>query len=282
MSLVDISKTGVVLFNGAVGGEICALEAGFFRGAVLFETLRCYGGEVFRRGGHLGRLVESCRAFCFETPDLDLLEREVLAVSRGECVVGITVSASGARLVRSSSMALERIGREVTLGIFEVGVGATELAAHKHGSRGLWEATARRQGVDEVLLVSPAGELLEASSSNIIAVVDGAIVTPPLDGRQLPGVTRGAMLEAAGEIGLEVVERPLLADEELDELYLCSSLKELAPANLSLLNGRGEGPRVLKQGWGPMGAALHRAFQRLVERELELPAGSLNRGARPE
>lgn len=64
------------------------------------------------------------------------------------------------------------------------------------------------------LLVDLDGALLEAAWANLLLVTaDGALVTPPLDGRILPGVTRARTLERARALDLAVRERPCtLAD----------------------------------------------------------------------
>jgi len=75
----------------------------------------------------------------------------------------------------------------------------------------------------------------------------------------LDGVTRAALLEAGSEAGLVCHEVQLDAYAEYEELYLASTLKELAP--VTQLDGA-PGP-----GAGPVGARLHSAFRALVARE---------------
>jgi para-aminobenzoate synthetase/4-amino-4-deoxychorismate lyase len=57
------------------------------------------------------------------------------------------------------------------------------------------------------LLVDSDGAVLEASTANVFLVEDGAYVTPPADGRILPGVTRARLIAATGareeEFGLD-------------------------------------------------------------------------------
>ena len=131
--------------------------------------------------------------------------------------------------------------------------------AVKHGCRAAWILAARQKGVDEVFLVDDKGMILEANRSNVFAVRGQELWTPPLDGRLLAGVTREALIQAAGEAGIPVREEPLPIDGDFDELYLASTLKELAP--VSRLDDR-----ELPVG-GPVGAVLLTAFRRLIERE---------------
>jgi branched-subunit amino acid aminotransferase/4-amino-4-deoxychorismate lyase len=131
--------------------------------------------------------------------------------------------------------------------------------AVKHGCRAAWFLAARAADVDEVLLVDLDGHILEASRSNVFAVIDGTLVTPPLDGRKLAGVTREALLTAALGAGIDIQERAIRVNEDFDEFYLASTLKELAP--VVEMDGR------KMVGRGPMGTALHSAFRGLVSQE---------------
>src|SRR5262249_49132012 len=55
--------------------------------------------------------------------------------------------------------------------------------------------------------------VLEASTANVIALVQGALCTPPLDGRIVPGIARALLLEGLAARGTPVVERVLHRDE---------------------------------------------------------------------
>ena len=83
--------------------------------------------------------------------------------------------------------------------------------------------------------------------------------TPPLDGRQLAGVTREALFDAASSIGLAIEESAISVSADFDEFYLASTLKELSPV-----------PALSRKGFnelGPLGKRLHDAFTALVIRE---------------
>lgn len=93
---------------------------------------------------------------------------------------------------------------------------------------------ARAAGFDEALLLSPQGEVGEAAAANIFAFVDGAWVTPPIDG-VLPGVVRRVVLEEARRSGEEISERPLMiAELERAEAMALTSTGRLVTAVTSL------------------------------------------------
>jgi branched-chain amino acid aminotransferase len=80
------------------------------------------------------------------------------------------------------------------------------------------------------ILYCPEGEITEATSSNAFMVIDGKIVTAPLE-RVLSGVTRGFVMEVAREAGYRVEERCPKTDElpRAAEFFITGSVKEILP-----------------------------------------------------
>jgi len=74
--------------------------------------------------------------------------------------------------------------------------------------------------------------VLEASRASVFAVIEGVPVTPPADGRILPGVTRARVLALAERLGLAPAERELRMDELIaaDEVFLVGSVRGVEPA----------------------------------------------------
>jgi para-aminobenzoate synthetase/4-amino-4-deoxychorismate lyase len=105
------------------------------------------------------------------------------------------------------------------------------LGAHKWRDRSLLDrAQARLGGLP--LIADTNGDVLEAARANIFVVRDGALFTPPLDGRILPGVTRVRVLEIAAEMGLETSENVLRPDDlpAAEEVFLTGSVRGIEPA----------------------------------------------------
>lgn len=97
------------------------------------------------------------------------------------------------------------------------------LGAHKWADRGALPPAPP----GEAPLLIDGDEVLEAAWANVFAVRRGALFTPPLDGRILPGVTRATMIEVAHARGIEASERPLSLAElgEADEVFLTNSIR---------------------------------------------------------
>jgi len=77
------------------------------------------------------------------------------------------------------------------------------------------------------LLVDEERSVLEASRANVFAINDGVLLTPPLDGRILPGVTRMRVIELARELGIEARETSLSLGDlvDADEVFLTGSVR---------------------------------------------------------
>ena len=90
---------------------------------------------------------------------------------------------------------------------------------------------ARTAGVDEAICLNEEGLLAEASTSNIFLVGDSALKTPGIASGLLPGVTREAVLELAGELGIITIEDDITLEQllEADEAFLTNSVMEVMP-----------------------------------------------------
>ncbi|MHA5051024.1 aminotransferase class IV [Streptomyces sp. SD15] len=97
---------------------------------------------------------------------------------------------------------------------------------------------ARAAGYDDAILLDRSGNVAEATTANVFAVRDGALVTPPDTGDLLPGITRDTVITLCQEAGMTVLERPLSPADlyTADEVFLTSTGKEVA--SVVALSGR--------------------------------------------
>jgi len=89
---------------------------------------------------------------------------------------------------------------------------------------------AQRAGADEALLLDE-GLVREAASSNFFAVIDGRVITHPLDEHILPGVVRDRVIDLALAARIRVDERPLREAElfTLGEAFITSTTQGVMP-----------------------------------------------------
>lgn len=90
---------------------------------------------------------------------------------------------------------------------------------------------ARRQGFDEAIRLNERGEITSAAMANIFWIKGDAIFTPGLETGCLPGITRSLVIEAAGQLGIELHETK-------------SGLSSLSGANCIFLTSSGIGARL--------------------------------------
>ncbi|MFT5682147.1 MAG: branched-subunit amino acid aminotransferase/4-amino-4-deoxychorismate lyase [Myxococcota bacterium] len=242
----------ILVDGGSPGGSIHldVEDPALTTGLSVFETLRTFGGKAVLLERHLARLKDGSDRLGLSCPVSDL-RQEVFRVTQGwdcELKVRITLFGGGVRSVCATSVSQPPESLSVALRPWP---GPTGIETVKHGSRAPWVISVRESGADDVLWVAD-DHYLEATTGNVLAVCDGVLITPPLDGRILPGITRAVLLEVAADLGIPVREVPLSADAELAELYLSSSLKILAPVTtLNEQPAPGEGPvgRRLREGF---------------------------------
>jgi len=240
-------------------GGVPADDPGLLFGMTVFETFRTYDGIPFRLEQHLQRLVRSAAAMNIALSNLGQIKAQMMALCQGNVSIRYTVTAGGQNILQRAEIGPHIVNRTMRVASYSWVNPQALPGVVKHGCRAAWMLAAEQRGVDEVLLVDPTGHILEANRSNVFAVIDGTLVTPPLDGRQLAGVTRQALLESAAAAGLPVEETPLLAAANFEELYLVSTLKELSP--VIEMDGN-----PLPKG-GPLGRTLLSSFRELVARE---------------
>lgn len=243
------AKAVTALVDGERATGLPLEDAAIWTGMGVFETVRTAQGHIVRLDEHMQRLDESARWMGW-TWDRRATAEELTSLGRpaGDWKLNVLLTERH-RVVMAWPLDQTRVGAPVRCAT----VGWEPLpwlpGFVKHTSRMGWILAVRDAAVrlgeplDEVIWRDASGSWLEANRSNIVGVLDGAIWTPPLDGRILAGITRSRVVDAARALGVPVREAPLPATTPWDELYLCSTLKELAP--VSRLDGRalpGDGP----------------------------------------
>jgi para-aminobenzoate synthetase/4-amino-4-deoxychorismate lyase len=196
----------------------------------VFETFQVRDGRPVELGAHMARLRASLGAlYGAQVPDG--ARDSVIERSRGLRLgrVRLDVAPNG-----SGGLAAEVHAAPVDPSIVfpELDQGA-RLAPrtipggwgpHKWADRELLDAGATDAALP--LLVDHDGTVLEASRANVFIVEAGVIVTPPADGRILPGVTRARVIELLGARE-EVVSLDRLA--KADEAFLTGAVRGIEP-----------------------------------------------------
>jgi para-aminobenzoate synthetase/4-amino-4-deoxychorismate lyase len=223
----------------------------------VFETLLVVDGVPLELDAHLERLAASvAELYGAELPDdtrsivLGSLRDAPLARFRVTLVpdgVGGFVTSTATQLLEDT-VVLPAWDRAVDLKAHVIAGG---LGPHKWADRRLVERAEEGPDGRVPLILDVDGAVLEASRGNVFVVSDGAVVTPPADGRILPGITRARVLSIAGELGLPLREAQLSVGElaAADEVFLTGAVRGVEPVRSfeGVSWGRGEVTRELAE-----------------------------------
>ena len=238
-------------------------DRGFRYGDAAFETMRAYGGEVFRWEAHMDRLRETCEVLELDhgiaTDDLhrriddtlaanDLADAYVrLSITRGVQPGKLTPDESVDPTVVVIVKPLPRggsDGRPVYEGPATLQTVKTKrvpdsaIPAHAKTHNYLNGVLARLElrvsAADEAIMVDTDGHVAEGATSNLFFVRDNALRTPSLDGPVLPGITRRVVLDIAADEGLPVESGQYTPDDvrNADEVFVTNSTWEIRPVDV--------------------------------------------------
>lgn len=194
----------------------------------VFDTLLVIDGRPVELELHLLRLTASVRVL-YGTELPAGLAQEMLAAAWGRerARLRVDVTPAGRAHIRVSPVAERRAPTRLCPVTVPGGIGP-----HKWSDRRLLHAlSAAVEG--EPLLCDLDGLVLETARANVFVVeAGGRLVTPPLDGRILPGVTRSRVIGVAQELGLEVRQEPVSLDRlsAAEEVFVTGSLGGVEPA----------------------------------------------------
>ena len=267
------------------GAHISARDRGFTLADGVFETMKARGGRVFRLDRHLARLEGALRTLSIPVPSelREWVDAALQAAHAPDASVRLTVSrgvAAGGVPPPEESIptVVITVAPPPAFGsaIYDVGLRARVASGRRNEfamTAGLKTLAyidsvaamieARNAGADEVLFLDTRGHCSEASASNLFAVVNGRLLTPPISCAALPGITRAAVIELAATLDRPVDEQPIDMRALLtaSEAFLTSSLRGIAP--LVEVDGRplGDGTP------GPITRQVSTAYAALVSRE---------------
>jgi len=227
-------------------------DRGFQFADGVYEVVACIGGYFLDFDPHMDRLERSCSAINMSFPcsrdTLKGLIRETwklnpyadamvyVQITRGVAPRTHLASASlkptlvitSRELPKPSDEKLARGASGITLRDFRwkrCDIKSIALLASVMGKQ-----EAHRQDADEAFWLDEDHHVLEGCSTNIFAVIDGILVTHPLDRQVLGGITRRMLIHIAQDAGIDIDERPWkLEEENLSECMLTSTTNAVLP-----------------------------------------------------
>ncbi|WP_420627321.1 aminodeoxychorismate synthase component I [Candidatus Leptofilum sp.] len=202
----------------------------------LIETMLWQpDGGLFLLDEHLARLRGSAEYFGIEWGETAVLAQlDSLCQTLTEPVkVRLLLGQDGRITLQTVPLSVGARPNPVRIGLAKEPINSqTVWLYHKTTRRQLYEdARASRPDCDDVILHNERGELTEASSSNIALLLDGELVTPPIESGLLGGTFRSYLLKTPAGFqnpgGLPLREKVLrLADlERCEGIYLLNSVR---------------------------------------------------------
>ena len=190
----------------------------------LIESLRLEHGAYTLLARHMARLSASAEFFGFSC-DPETVRQTLArhaATTSGLLKVRLLLSADGSVDISSEPLPVRTAALRVAVSTRRVDSGDT-MRYHKTTCRELLDtARSARTDCDEVLLVNEHGQLTEGSYHTLVVMLDGQLVTPPLDCGLLPGVLREELLEQG-----TIAEKVLIPEDlkRTEELWMINSVR---------------------------------------------------------
>jgi len=240
---------------------VSVFDHGYLYGDGIYETLRTYGGRVFKLGEHSRRLSRSAGKIYLRLPFDDTgmedavretLERNGLAVPDKDAYVRVTVSRGPGELGLDPDLCPEPtvviIAKEFKgypHEMYEEGIGVLVATTRRNPPSSLDPAIkstnflnnilakveAKNAGAYEALMLNQDGYVAEGTISNVFMVSGGTLLTPPEEAGILMGVTRGFVIGLAEGLGIPVKEELITPDRLMsaDEVFITNTTMEVMP-----------------------------------------------------
>jgi branched-chain amino acid aminotransferase len=243
--------------------QVHVLTHSLHYGLAVFEGMRCYElqdgrSAIFRLEDHIRRLFDSARIMTLPMPwdQHTVVEacREVVRINGlrecyvrplafvGEGAMGLGARGNPTHVAIAAwewgaylgDEGLEKGIRAKVASFARPGVNAV-MAKGKVVGHYVNSILAKREvlaaGYEEAIMLDPQGYVCEASGENLFIVRDGRVVTPPLGGSILGGITRQTVVALLGELGIPLEERFVARDELYiaDEVFMCGTAAEVTP-----------------------------------------------------
>lgn len=262
--------------------KISVLDRGFLFGDGVYEVIPCYAGKLFHFADHIKRLDNSLSAIRLPNPysleqwleiftpllDSSLNQYIYLQVTRGSapkrdhafpvaCPPTVFAMSSTIEPIPGAQQGVKAISLDDSRWQL-CNIKAITLLANV-----LLRQEAIDSGAAEAILVKD-GYVTEGAASNVFAVIDNILITPPKDNAILPGITRDVILQLAQDNGISCLEEIISLDalKTASEIWVTSSIREIVPV-VEL-----DSEKVAQGKPGPLWTQMNQLFQAYKQSQL--------------
>ncbi|WP_428355323.1 D-amino acid aminotransferase [Methyloprofundus sp.] len=254
--------------------KVSVLDRGFLFGDGVYEVIPAYFGHLFCLEAHLQRLNNSLNGIrltvSLDTQQwLDIIQPLLVEGEAQYIYLQITRGVADTRdhafpqqskpTIFAMCSAIAPFAREQGVKAITLDDMRWELCSIKATTL-LANILLRQQAVDkscaEAILIKD-GFATEGAASNVFAVIEGVLVTPPNSNEILPGITRDVIIDLAKSNKMSLREEAI-AEVDLrkaSEIWLTSSTREILPV-ITLDNERVGDGQV-----GPVWEKMQQLFQ---------------------
>ena len=200
---------------------------GFPRTSGIFETIKTVEGKPIALARHMRRAINSASELGITLPDEESIREQLaLTLNAESFAVGRLRLCFAENLFHLSHDSYEELTAPSNLNFYSETVTGLIHKKFPYDNRFAILKSARDEGFDDCILFNAKNEITETAVSNLVFLIDGLWVTPPITAGVLPGIVRAVAIEECG-----VSVRPIHISEvpEIQSGFLVSSLRIAQP-----------------------------------------------------
>jgi branched-subunit amino acid aminotransferase/4-amino-4-deoxychorismate lyase len=200
---------------------------GFPKTSGIFETIKTVNGQPIALARHMRRALDSARSLGLKMPPEEELRVDLRKILNDEPhEVGklrICIYADGFHL---SHEEYAELTSPLRLNFFSQTISGEEHKQFPYDHRFELLKSAQDEGFDDCILFNVKNEVTESAVANLLFLIQGSWVTPPISAGVLPGVIRAIAIEEC-----DVKVRPIHISEipDVESAFSLASLRIAQP-----------------------------------------------------
>ena len=228
-------------------------DRGIYFGDGVYEVMRSYDGKLFAFEEHIQRFAQSLAGIEINGIDLDDIRSRVRSAFAQANIPNAKIYW---HITRGSGPRDHCGGSDLTPNFFLTVVELNDAAAAEEKKKGIAVSThpdwrwkrcdikslnllanvlarrdAQKKGCSEAILFDEQGLITEGSASAFFVIFGKTLQTAPLTANILPSITRAFVFDAAGRVGMEILEKSFTPHDAAtaSEMFIAVTTKDIVP-----------------------------------------------------
>jgi D-alanine transaminase len=229
------------------------LDRGTFFGDGVYEVMRSYNGKLFAFEEHIQRFAQSLAGIEIDGIDLDDVRSRVRCAFERAKIPNAKIYW---HITRGSGPRDHCGGNDLKPNFFLTVMELNDSGAADEKEKGIAVSThpdwrwkrcdikslnllanvlarrdAQKKGCSEAILFDEQGLITEGSASAFFVIFGKTLQTAPLTANILPSITRAFVFDAAGRVGLEILEKSFTPHDAATaaEMFIAVTTKDIVP-----------------------------------------------------